>query len=108
MMHLRGAKSMASSTQQLYPVMNIETVNALFNNGTFSEMYRSGFITNKIFVYREIYLWVTTQINSRALSKNKAVLEAEVKFGKDERTIWRVLNSFSSTDTAMSPNEQRK
>ncbi|UEG54542.1 hypothetical protein LLH06_06155 [Mucilaginibacter daejeonensis] len=88
--------------------MNIETVNALFNNGTFSEMYRSGFITDKIFTYREIYLWVNIQINTRGVTKNKAVLEAEVKFGKDERTIWRALNSFSGTDTALSPNEPIK
>ncbi len=85
--------------------MNIDTVNALFNNGTFSEMYRSGFITDKIFTYREIYLWVNTQINTRGVTKNKAVLEAEAKFGKDERTIWRALNSFSGTDTAVSPTE---
>jgi len=37
---------------------------------------------------------VQAQVKARGISKNQAVLEAEVKFEKDERTIWRALNSF--------------
>ena len=74
--------------------MNIQTANHLFNEGTFSAMYKAGFITTKVFIYREIYLWIQAQIKTRNLSKRQAVLEAEVKFRKDERTIWRALNSF--------------
>ena len=76
--------------------MNIQTANTLFNDGIFSAMYKAGFITAKVFTYREIYLWVHAQMQARQLTKNQAVLEAEVKFGKDERTIWRALNSFSN------------
>ena len=75
--------------------MNISTANNLFNQGLLTEMYKAGFITAKIFVYREIYLWVNAQVQSRGISKNQAVLEAEVKFEKDERTIWRAMNSFT-------------
>jgi hypothetical protein len=74
--------------------MNIQLANTLFDNGVFSAMYKAGFITSKIFTYREIYLWVHAQMQVRGLTKNQAVLEAEVKFGKDERTIWRALNCF--------------
>ena len=74
--------------------MNITTANALFDEGTFSAMYKAGFITTKVFIYRENYLWIQAQIKTRNLSKRRAVLEAEVKFKKDERTIWRALNSF--------------
>jgi hypothetical protein len=74
--------------------MNISTANFLFDEGTFSAMYKAGFITTKVFIYREIYLWIQAQIKTRNLSKRQAVLEAEVKFKKDERTIWRALNSF--------------
>jgi hypothetical protein len=74
--------------------MNIQTANSLFDEGTFSAMYKAGFITTKVFIYREIYLWIQAQIKTRNLSKRQAVLEAEVKFKKDERTIWRALNSF--------------
>jgi hypothetical protein len=83
--------------------MNINLVNALFDNGTFMEMYKAGFITDKVFLYREIYLWIQAQMQTRGINKNTAVLEAEVKFGKDERTIWRALNSFSVTDKTVSP-----
>jgi len=83
--------------------MNIKTANALFDEGIFSELYKAGFITTKVFVYREIYLWVQAQIKTRSISKNQAVLEAEVKFDKDERTIWRALNSFCDTDKVVSP-----
>jgi hypothetical protein len=74
--------------------MNINLTNTLFDEGVFSAMYKAGFITAKIFVYREIYLWVHAQVKTRSITKNKAVLEAEIKFNKDERTIWRALNSF--------------
>jgi hypothetical protein len=74
--------------------MNIQTANHLFSNGTLSEMYKAGFITEKFFTYREIYLWVHAQMQTHKLSKNKAVVE---------RTIWRAINSFSGTDTLVSP-----
>ncbi len=76
--------------------MNIKLANTLFDDGVFSAMYKAGFITDKVFLYREIYLWVTAQIQTRCIKKNQAVLEAEVKFMKDERTIWRALNSFEA------------
>ncbi len=86
--------------------MNIKTANALFDDGVFTELFKAGFITTKVFTYREIYLWVQAQIKTRAITKNQAVLEAEVKFEKDERTIWRALNSFSETDKLVSPMDK--
>ncbi|MDF2430814.1 MAG: hypothetical protein JWP44_445 [Mucilaginibacter sp.] len=74
--------------------MNIKIANTLFDDGIFSAMYKAGFITTKVFIYREIYLWVYAQVKIRGITKNQAVMEAEVKFMKDERTIWRALNSF--------------
>ncbi|WP_295669639.1 hypothetical protein [uncultured Mucilaginibacter sp.] len=74
--------------------MNIKIANALFDDGVFSAMYKAGFITTKIFIYREIYLWIEAQRKTRGLNKRQAVIEAEIKFRKDERTIWRALNSF--------------
>jgi len=74
--------------------MTIQLANTLFDDGVFSAMYKAGFITAKIFTYREIYLWVQAQIKTRGISTRQAVLEAEVKFNKDERTVWRALNSF--------------
>ena len=76
--------------------MKIQLANTLFDDGVFSAMYKAGFITTKVFTYREIYLWVNVQVQTRGLTKNQAVLEAEVKFDKDERTIWRALNCFSA------------
>lgn len=74
--------------------MNIKIANTLFDEGTFSAMYKAGFITAKVFTYREIYLWINAQMQIRGLNKRQAVLEAEIKFKKDERTVWRALNSF--------------
>jgi hypothetical protein len=76
--------------------MNITLANTLFDEGIFSAMYKAGFINTKVFVYREIYLWVQAQVQTRSITKNQAVMEAEVKFMKDERTIWRALNSFEN------------
>jgi hypothetical protein len=86
--------------------MNIKTANALFDEGIFSAMYKAGFITTKIFIYREIYLWVQAQVKARGITKNQAVLEAEVKFDKDKRTVWRAMNSFSGSDKTVSPSIQ--
>lgn len=74
--------------------MNIKIANTLFDDGIFSAMYKAGFITDKIFLYREVYLWINAQMQTRGLTKRQAVLEAEIKFRRDERTIWRALNSF--------------
>ena len=74
--------------------MNIKIANTLFDDGIFSAMYKAGFITDKIFLYREVYLWINAQIKTRGISKRQAVLDAEIKFKRDERTIWRALNSF--------------
>jgi hypothetical protein len=78
--------------------MNIQLANTLFDEGVFSAMFKAGFITAKVFTYREIYLWVQAQMKTRGISKRQAVLEAEIKFGKDERTIWRALNSFEDNN----------
>ncbi|MFD1255707.1 hypothetical protein ACFQ3S_02780 [Mucilaginibacter terrae] len=82
--------------------MNINLANTLFDNGTFMEMYKAGFITDKVFLYREIYLWIKAQMQTRNLNKYQAVLEAEIKFYKDKRTIWRALNSFNACDKTVS------
>jgi hypothetical protein len=74
--------------------MDIQLANTLFDDGVFSALYKAGFITTKVFTYREIYLWVQAQMKTRGITKNQAVLEAEIKFERDERTIWRALNSF--------------
>lgn len=75
--------------------MDIKIANALFDDGTFTEMYKAGFITSKVFTYREIFLWIDAQMKVRRISKNQAVLEAEVKFKKSEVTIWKAVRSFS-------------
>jgi hypothetical protein len=84
--------------------MDIHLANTLYSQGALTAMFKAGFINDKIFTYREIYLWVHAQIQTRGLCKNKAVFEAQGKFQKDERTIWRALNSFSNTDTPVSPS----
>jgi hypothetical protein len=78
--------------------MDIKLANTLFDDGIFSALYKAGFITTKVFIYREIYLWVQAQVRTRGITKNQAVLEAEIKFDKDERTIWRALNSFGTAN----------
>jgi hypothetical protein len=66
--------------------MNINLANNLFNDGIFSEMYKAGFITDKIFVYREMYLWVEAQLKTRNISKHQTVLEAAGKFNQPRLT----------------------
>jgi len=90
-----------NNTNQTLPLqaaegLNINKANKLFDEGTFIQMYKAGFITYKVFLYREIYLWVQAQIITRGITKSRAVTEAQGKFTKDSRTIWRALNSFNN------------
>lgn len=66
----------------------------LFDDGIMSALYKAGFIGTKPFLYRDIYLWVDLQVKVRGISKTQAVLEAEVKFDKCEKTVWNALKSF--------------
>lgn len=80
-------------------MIDIQIANALFDDGTFTKLYKAGFISDKVFLYREIYLWVDAQMTSRGISKNKAVLEAEIKFGKGRSTIYEALAKFKKQVT---------
>lgn len=66
----------------------------LFDTGAMSALYKAGFIGVKPFLYRDIYLFVDAQIQTRGINKTKAVYEAAEKFGKTETTIWNALKSF--------------
>lgn len=66
----------------------------LFDEGIMSALYKAGFIGVKAFKYRDIYLWVDTQMKVRGVNKNQAVLEAEIKFNVSEQTVWNALKSF--------------
>ncbi len=75
--------------------MDIALVNSLYDAGTLSALYRAGLVGMKVFTYREIYLWVHEQVDAREITLSEAVVEAEKKFDKDDRTIWRALGSFT-------------
>lgn len=51
--------------------MNIKIANTLFDDGIFSELYKAGFITAKVFTYREIYLWYWRKCKPAALPKTR-------------------------------------
>jgi hypothetical protein len=75
--------------------MKIKVINELHDTGILKDMFLAGFLSAKTFEYREIYLWVDAQIKTRGVSKNKAVLAAEVFFNKSEATIWKALKCFT-------------
>lgn len=74
--------------------MDSKVTLTLFDDGIMSALYKAGFIGVKAFLYRDIYLWVDTQVKVRKITKTQAVLEAEVKFDRSEATIWNALKSF--------------
>lgn len=76
--------------------MNINQVNRLFETGAYSDLLNAGFISPKLAVYREIYLYVDAQVKTRDISKTAAALEAEVKFRIGIATVWRALSVFSA------------
>lgn len=75
--------------------MDIKLANTLFDDGTFMMLFNAGFITYKVFLYREIYLYVDMKIKTEKLNKRKAVILAADFYKVNIRTIFRALNSFS-------------
>ena len=74
--------------------MDIRLLQTLCDEGIMGELYKSGFIGPKVFVDRDIFLWVDLQVKTRAITKNQAVLEAEIRFQKSRASIWNALKRF--------------
>ncbi|GAB2692475.1 hypothetical protein GCM10027037_14790 [Mucilaginibacter koreensis] len=81
--------------------MTIQLANTLFSSGALAELHKAGFINDKVFLYREIYLWVQARQQTRHISRNQAVAEAQIQFNRDRRTIWRALHTFADTDAPL-------
>ena len=74
--------------------MDTQLQNFVFDDLFFVNAYKRGWITHKFFSQREIYMWVDAQVKLRKITRYKAALEAEVKFGKGIATIFRALKAF--------------
>ena len=74
--------------------MDIKIANALFDDGTFTAMYKAGWISEKVFIDREIYLYVDMLMRTRNISKYKAAQIAADKFECDITTIYRSVKKF--------------
>lgn len=72
----------------------IEQLNQIFESGLYLQLHKAGLMPSKISNYRDYYLYVDAQIKTRGLSKRKAILEASVIYGIDERIIWRALKAL--------------
>lgn len=74
--------------------MDNKIILTLFDDNIMSALFRAGFISPKVFLYRDIYLWVDAQITVRGITKTQAVIEATEKFNKSESRIWIALKCF--------------
>lgn len=74
--------------------MRIEKANELFESGDYSILYKEGLLSAKAFEYREIFLFVDARMKAQKISKNKAVEEAEIRFDRGRRYIYRALKTF--------------
>ena len=66
----------------------------LFDNGIMTGLFNRGFISAKIFIYKDIYLWVNAQIKTRKTSKMIIIDQAANKFKTSSATVRRALNAF--------------
>lgn len=76
--------------------MTLKQANQLFNDGTFAELFKAGFLTDKVFLYRDIYLWVNAQMTARNIKKEQAVIAAEVQFGVCRATVFNAMKKFGA------------
>ncbi len=74
--------------------MNAQKTKELIENGTLTDMYKDGYVSDKIFTHFNIYSWVRAQVQTRGISQNKAVGEAEVRFDVCRATVYLILKKF--------------
>lgn len=74
--------------------MNKKLLLFLFDNEAMTLLYKAGFIGVKPFFYRDVYLWIDAQMQTRGICKTAAVMEAALKFDVTETTIWNAMKSF--------------
>jgi len=79
--------------------MDIINLNKLHDEGTLGELYKAGFLSPKIFMYREIYLWVDAQCRTRNISQEKAIEEAQIKFDRGRTSICKAIYIFKNVQS---------
>ena len=67
----------------------------LIDDELLTQLYKDGFLSYKFFEHRAIFFWVDAQIQSRGITKRRAVFEATLKFEKSSDTVWRAMRGFS-------------
>lgn len=74
---------------------NIEIINELKSTGALKSLVQCGLFPAKVVYHREIYFYVDAKVEAGE-KKSHAVREAAIQFNIDERSIYRILKSFSS------------
>ena len=75
-----------------------QTLLQLKNNGTLKHLVQNGFMSAKVFMYLEIYLWIDARSKSGNKSLNSLVTEAEVTFDVSRATVWRSLRVIKNLE----------
>lgn len=70
----------------------------LYDDEIMQGLFKAGFISATAFLYRDIYLWVSTQMKVRSISKHKAMIEATDKFKLHYNTVDKAFNKFKPTE----------
>ena len=71
--------------------MDIHLVNKYYDDGTLKAMHETGFLSAKIFLYRDIYIYVDSKIKEQNISQEKATLMASVQFSISRRTVYKAI-----------------
>jgi hypothetical protein len=69
-------------------------IDQLFDDGILTALYKAGLISDKIFTYRNIYLFVDARMKTTGISQEKAALEAQVKFNLSRKTVYKAIYTF--------------
>lgn len=69
----------------------------LYDDEIMQGLFKAGFINATVFEQRDIYLWVTTQIKVRKISKHQAMIDATYKFKRHYNTIDKAVTKFKGT-----------
>ena len=74
----------------------LQLLNTLFDSGVYDQLFKAGLISAKVSYYRDIYMFVDAQMKARGITKEQAVIEAELKFQCGRATVYRALSSMAA------------
>lgn len=77
-----------------------EILRELDRDGTLKAFVNGGFISTKVYMYMEIYMWIDAKMKTTGKNISTIVTDAEIAFNVSRQTVWTVIKVMKSENKA--------